>query len=274
LTKTDTELACRDVAFVREYWHPRRIRDLANEDKWAKTALGEYEKRVALGIDEHRKSQENHRFEMSKHAKYVDGLRADMDQLTLKAPADGIVVHGDAMRRLADGGAPGMRECEQFKTGDGVGQNQIVMTLYDPQELAVMTAVPESQRHLVSPGQGASVNVNSTGKRLDGKLVFVADPADSMKDGQAMFSARVELTDAPAEVRPGFACTVQLVIKKESSVIVIPASLLVERDGRTFVSVIMRGATVERQVTVGGRNDTEAWIQSGLEQGDMLAPKN
>ena len=45
-------------------------------------------------------------------------------------------------------------------------------------------------------------------------------------------------------------------------------------DGKSYVTVVQNGQQVEREITIGLKNDTYAEVKSGLEAGEIVVTDN
>jgi len=106
--------------------------------------------------------------------------------------------------------------------GDQVSVGTIAFRVDDVSHLLVDVQVSEVDINNVAVGQDATLTFDAiVGKEYHGKVVQVGQAGDTVQ-GVVNFVVTVELTDADESVKPGMTAAVNIVVKEETAVLLIP----------------------------------------------------
>ena len=127
-------------------------------------------------------------------------LLEQKDELTVRAPADGVIQTMD------------------LRPGDLVAANQGIVTILEPSQIWVRVFVPEPKLGRVRMGQAASITVDTfPGRRYSGKVVEIREQSEYTprnvqtleERGDQVFGVKVAI-DPSADLKPGMAALVRL----------------------------------------------------------------
>jgi HlyD family secretion protein len=213
---------------------------------------------------QHRRSEER-----------LKGLLADRELFAIKSPLEGVVYYGKATRgKFGDAQTVG----EMLRPLGHAQLNQVLMTVVQPQAMAICTTIPEEHIQRLTAGS-AGVAVPTSRPEL--KLPAVISHVGDVPLNPGNFDVRLKVTldkDAKA-VMPGMACKVKLVsyLKKDALTVPPKAVQTDEVDDHTYVYVLGKdGKASQRPVTIGPKTDKAIEILKGLAEGDQVlleAPK-
>ncbi|MFH1226445.1 MAG: HlyD family efflux transporter periplasmic adaptor subunit [Planctomycetota bacterium] len=272
LARTSLGLSQREIDYRRNVEHPKKLEDLANEEKWSKDDFESQQSRAAMSLAEAEKSLVNQEIEFKKHTEYLDNLKADLQLCVLTSPMEGIMAYGDLEQRLISGRAPAVQSTEEIQKGDSIQQNQTVAAIYSNRKYGVNVSIPENFRFLVKNNNNAKVFVNAlSDKAFNAAISKIAGLADGKENNGLTYSARFTLEDNDGHLQPGLNCTVKFEIDAVPDVIVIPSKFLITRNGKSFVNIRENNAVSEKEVMTGLSKGDEIWITYGLKEGDTLA---
>ena len=162
-------------------------------------------------------------------------------------------------------GADGVISNITAEEGQVVAAGQTVMTLTQEGEREIAIAVPESRLAEISVGMPASVALWATGAALTGYVREIAPAPDA---ASRTYSARIALTDAPADLPLGMTARVRLGGSAESGA-VIPLSALYQTGDTAQVYVVEDDAVHLVPVTVTAFRTNDALV-TGLPQGARI----
>ena len=109
------------------------------------------------------------------------------------------------------------------------------------------------------------------GASAAGTVTAVDEVATTGANSLVTYGVRVQLTDAPEGVREGMTASVTVTVDEVTDVLLVPAGVVTERDGRAFVlRPLEDGTTEEVAVTLGLKGDVATEVQSGLSAGDTV----
>lgn len=121
-----------------------------------------------------------------------------------------------------------------------------------------------SPRANVEPGAGASSPATPNANII---------PLTSSTLGITRFELWIELTQTPANVRPGYTASAELALERASNVVLISENVLRFDRGKAFARVVgKRGTLEERALRLGVSDGVNVALLSGLAAGERVAP--
>jgi RND family efflux transporter MFP subunit len=154
------------------------------------------------------------------------------------------------------------------EVGQVVSAGQTVVTVAKPDVREAVVDIPESVNGAVKPGTEFDVALQLDERiRVTGTVREVAPEADSVTRSRRV---RITLENAPDTFRLGTTVTATLKGGAGSpSVVRLPLSALLERDGHSMVLVIDEATSIvsERQVTIASRDEKSITVSAGLGPG-------
>jgi HlyD family secretion protein len=204
-----------------------------------------------------------------------DYTKTEADKRTIKAPTSGTVLSLNAESGASVGGASG---------GTSTTSGPLAQ-IADLSSLCVDVEVNEMDISSIKVGQSAKATFSAfAGLELDAKITSVASVStgsassasgDTSSGHSGVVTFRVEtVIDKPdARLKPGMSASLKILTKDVPNVLIVPLSAIVEEDGATYVDVAKDESatnTERRAVVVSDRTSTEAAIQSGLEEGEVV----
>ncbi|MCE5266637.1 MAG: HlyD family efflux transporter periplasmic adaptor subunit [Planctomycetaceae bacterium] len=258
-----------------KYGLPRREDEVKEVAK--RTALEAAKREVELPLAERRLrfEAEKLRMQRAEAEKRLHRLLADRAEMTVTAPADGIVYYGKLSRgKPADASAM----ADTLRPHGGIPANQVVMTVVEPRPMAIRATVPENQLHDLRPGLSATAI--PTGYP-DEELSAAVDTVSDIPMSPGNFDGRltVELTKRTKLLRPGMTCKIKLTPYRKADALCVPPTALITDEldeHKQSVQVLEKdGKIADRPVTVGRKTDKQVEILKGLAEGDkvVIEPK-
>jgi membrane fusion protein, heavy metal efflux system len=172
-------------------------------------------------------------------------------KLVIRSPIAGVV----ASRRVA----PGSR----------VDAGAELFTVVDPSTVWVEVHIPANQASLVRPGSGASIQLPGSDLTIKAsRMVSVGSVVDSLS---RTVPALYELTNEDGAIKVGTTVQVQVRTGERDRGLVIPASAVLEEDGRPIAFVQVEGESFERRpLEIAGNDGQRAVVRSGLRAGERV----
>ena len=151
--------------------------------------------------------------------------------------------------------------------GEVVSSGQMIVTIAREGERDAVFHVPASLIRRSPPDPRVEIALaDETSVTTTGRVREVAPQADP---ATRTFEVKVTLDNAPAEMRLG--ATVIGTIQLESRLaIVLPASAMMESDGKPAVWIVTNGVVALRQVQVLRYDTDTVVISGGLEDGEVI----
>jgi len=204
------------------------------------------------------------------------GARDTLSKTTIKAPMDGIVT------RLP------VEEGEVAVIGTMNNPGTVLLTISDMSVVEAVMEVDETDIPNVRIGQKASVTVDAyPNKTFEGVVTEVgSSPIESGGGADAInFEVKIQLTNPPAEVRPGFSASADILTGSRPGAVAIPIQALVVREKPSAGAKSSAAAVDEegvymfdpatqkvsfKPVKTGITGDTMIEVTSGLSPGNEI----
>ena len=194
-----------------------------------------------------------------------DMAKKSLDDMTLRAPKDGLVVLKEIWKGM------GMSKVQE---GDQVWPGFPILEIPDLSAMEIKMHLNEVDVSYVKPGQQTYVQIDAfPDLTFGGKVERVATMA-TKKDWDAKiktFETIVSLEDMDERMRPGMTCQVDIIVQRIPDVVSVPIESVFEREGKTVVYVMGSRSAKKREVELGERNTTHIIVTKGLEQGERIA---
>ena len=162
-------------------------------------------------------------------------------------------------------GADGVISNITAEEGQIIAAGQTVMTLTQEGEREIEIAVPESRLAEVAVGMPAAVSLWANSAAYTGTVRELSPVPDA---ASRTYTARIALTDAPADLPLGMTARVRLGAAAAAG-IVIPLSALYQTDDAAQVYVVEDGAVHLQPVAVTAFRDSDA-VVTGLAPGAVV----
>jgi RND family efflux transporter MFP subunit len=204
--------------------------------------------------------------EIAVAERQIELYQQQLEDLIIRAPFSGVVVSKDAQ--------PG-EMISPVSAGGGFTRTGIC-TLVDMSSLEIEIDVNEAYINRVKAGQPVSATLDAyPGWKIPGHVIAIIPTADRQK---ATVKVRIAFDELDDRILPdmGIKVAFQETTSAEDSQtdtprkLVVPASAIRSADGRDFVWLLDNGVVTRRNVSVGGRENDLALIDSGLSAGESV----
>lgn len=212
-----------------------------------------------------KEEQKQKLLEVKQWESKVNKALRDIEKLTLKAPADGYVVH--ELNWITG---------KKVQAGDILYTNMAVVSIPEMDSLQVKLQLRETEVRALKEGQQATITVASLGDlRLVGHLKRVSKMAQPIKSGSKVKTVEaVVVVDSTVEgLVPGLTSICSIKTGEISDAVVIPLDCVFEKDSLHIVYIRDQEYFKPCQVELGTGNSDFSVVVSGLEGGEELALK-
>jgi HlyD family secretion protein len=188
----------------------------------------------------------------------VESARAQLAKTIVVAPFSGTITKMDA------------------KVGAIVSSNTSQISMISSGTFQIESYVPEVNVARLEVGDTADVTLDAYGETvLFAARIVSINPAETVRDGVSTYKTILEFVSKDDRVRSGMTANVRITTEKKADVVSIPQGLVVERDGKKFVTVQTGDTTTETQITTGSISSLgNIEILSGLKEGDIVVVPN
>jgi HlyD family secretion protein len=190
-------------------------------------------------------------FEVSRQALFVDDLRRQVNDLTIKSPVDGIV--GDLL----------------VDQKSAVSRDTPVMAVVDLTRFEIDALIPESYADDLAIGMQAEIQVG--GQRYEGQLVAVSPEIINNQ-----VASRIRFNgNGPTNLRQNQRLTTRVLLAEYNDVLMVQRGQFLDSGAGRIAYVINDDRVAERrQIQTGARSLGAVEIVSGLQPGDMIVVSN
>jgi multidrug efflux pump subunit AcrA (membrane-fusion protein) len=229
---------------------------------------------LPLALNQKRLGLAKLKHDQSRATEKLADLRRDREEMTVHAPADGLVYYG----RNVHGNWPGAASLSsKLRKGGVVTAGEVLITVVAPRPLIVRGAVEEKDLHSLAGRD-----------ELKGRATPAADPTLSLparltsltpvprEAGKFEVIADVELGPDAALIKPGMACSLKFNTYRAQDALTVPSSAVSEdeSDNGTMTHVVYlpgkEGKPEKRTVKTGKTGGGKTEILTGLRAGDEI----
>jgi hypothetical protein len=187
-------------------------------------------------------------------------LKADLEKLTVRAPADGVACYGQSVQGNWQTVDP-----RQLRVGERAVAQSVLMTLFAPGKLRLVVDLAESKYFAVKSGQKASVSpVAYPEMKYEGQC----DPEQRSAVGSSgTYPLRIATGEVDARLLPGMKATVHMDVPLVDGALLVPSTAV----ANSTVWVKSAESDEESRKVLTGRSDGKSIeILSGLKEGDEV----
>lgn len=216
----------------------------------AKAALDTLTNQMGSGVSA---SIQAMRAAAEKAEQAIKASEKQREDLIIKAPRSGIIGY------------------RQVEVGSLIPAGQKILSIFDNSNIYVDCQVSEQDLGAFSLGIGVDIQIESLGKMVFGKLIYLSPASDA----NLTYMLRFALVNPDPQVRGGMFARSIINVPLRKNVLVISKDAVQEKNGTNYVFVIDANHVVEqRPVELGARGDENVEILSGLTEGETVALTN
>lgn len=193
---------------------------------------------------------------------------------TVTAPTSGSVVVLNAVTGAAVGAGAGTGG-----SGSTSGTAGPLVQIADLSQMRVSVQVNEVDISRVAVGQAARVSFSALpGVLLDGTVTRISTVASADEYGYSYgvvtYDVEVLVPEPVPELKPGMTASVEILLQDVPDALTVPTSALMTDDGASYYLYVMTDpetqAVERRAVTVGAQSASEAVVEGGVAEGDLV----
>ena len=195
----------------------------------------------------------------------LDKLRSQIEKCIVRATRPGMVVYASTGHRW---------RAATIEKGMTVRENQEILTVAGPTNMAVQTKVHESVVRKVKPGLRVRIIPDAfKDKVFWGAVESVGTTPDAsnwMNPDLKVYLTMITVDQVPPDLKPGMSARVEIMITSLRDVIAVPVQAISTLRGQRICYVLERGAPRMRPVVTGQTNDQFIEVLEGLAEGDRV----
>ena len=155
--------------------------------------------------------------------------------------------------------------------GTQVSSNAAAFSLMDYSVMTIDVNLPEKYINEVHIDQPVKImNYTLPDDTLQG---IVKELSPAISSATRTFKGVISVNNPALKLRPGMFAKADIVLDRHEGVIVIPKDIIVSNQRGKSVFVVDNGTAVEKRITIGFDNQTQAEVINGLQANDRLVIK-
>jgi membrane fusion protein (multidrug efflux system) len=143
----------------------------------------------------------------------------------------------------------------------------VVVEIMDLATLEAEVDLPEPYFEIVSTGSPVSVEVGSMQMRVDGEVIAVNPKIDP---STRTFLIKVRVDNREERLKAGLFCSGLLSLPSIKGAIAVPASAVLNDEGRSYVWVVQAGQVERRFIRAGVSAEDHVQAAEGLQLGEKV----
>jgi HlyD family secretion protein len=175
----------------------------------------------------------------------TDDLQKRVDELTIRAPFDGMVASVVVQDR------------------DAVAANQPILTIVNLSSLELEIALPEEYGGDTAIGTPATISLS--GREYQGKVTAI-----SPEVANSQVAATVAFVEQPSGLKQNQRLTTRLVFESKKNVLKVARGSFVDAGGGRVAYVVDGQIATRRAVTLGATSSDEVEVLDGLQAGERI----
>jgi HlyD family secretion protein len=243
----------------------KQLQDLAVEENKAKYDQLLYEDDL---VDQQQQAQLKS-LQLTRDQSNVEYKRAqhNIDLLTMKAPADGIVVMASIVRNGTEFG--------QVREGDQVNSGMPFMYIVDANSMVLSGTVNQVDAERLRLGMKAKIRLDAYNDiEVPGTLqgVGALSKTSTFRAGYVSeIPIRVSLDKMDPRIIPDLTASAEVFMQSEQNTVVLPRSAVFEENGGKYVFLQSPQGWLRKQVDTGVTSYTHVAVHSGVQKGEVVA---
>jgi membrane fusion protein (multidrug efflux system) len=152
--------------------------------------------------------------------------------------------------------------------GEFVTPNDVVATLFDPENMFVEVGIIEKDVWRIKPNQKAKIYVDTYPNRPF--FGYVEDIFPQIEERTRTMTVRLRVLDPGKLLKPGMFARVEITIYKKSNALVVPTTSVIVEKGRYYVATVEDNKIQYKPIRDEYRTLDYVVIRSGVNAGDLV----
>ncbi len=244
--------------------------DIRRQDELKRKALVFEKKKQTLPYNMNRAkiALEKSAFSLKQAEKKVAELKADREQMVLRAPMDGLLYYGQCERGKWTGVSGS--GATTLEAGKKIPARKVVLTVIDPASLDIRADIDEDKiAYIVQGAKGTAVMKSD--KKIRMPVVVKTLKRIPVTPGKFDCVLDIEkLDNSKLAILPALNCNVSVKIYENDNAIVVPKASVLSDDGINHYVFTPGEKPVRKDVEVGMTSGDDIEIVAGLSDGDEI----
>lgn len=192
----------------------------------------------------------NAKFQLEITEKALDVLETRLDKSYVVSPISGIV------------------DQKYMSKGEVCGPGTPILNVVDVSRVKISAGIPEAYIGEVKKGSDVKITFDVyPGEEFAGTVNYVSP---TLSATNRTFEIEIVLSNRDGRLKPEMSANITIEKTKIDNAVVLPQDLIIDYGNEKFVFVIENDLVKKKVINLGGRNNNDVLITSGLNQGDKL----
>ena len=195
-------------------------------------------------------------YEVAKSS--LESIEEDLKKTEIYSPISGVIISADK------------EEGEAISGTNSAAQAATIMTVADLSQMVIEVNINEVDIGKLKSGQKAKIVLDAFPEQdFRGRVISIA-PSSEISEGIVTYLVKVKVDKPERYLKPGMSAEVEILAAERKGVLLVPQSLLREKDGESYLRV-KRGVTFEPvEVKVGLLTEESVEITAGVKEGEEI----
>lgn len=197
-----------------------------------------------------------------QHTQKIAMLEANLAQLEITAPHDGLLTHNSNWRG------------EKPRAGETLWPGQKIAALPDITKMQLTLLVPEREAIDLAKDQSVTFKLLALPEqRFSGKLLTISPFPKSIKRGdpQKYYELTASINEQSPFFQPGLKLNAHITVHKTEQLLIVPKQSVFTEQNAHYVYLAKDGDFIKTQVQLGKHNLSHIEITSGLSPNDVIS---
>lgn len=157
---------------------------------------------------------------------------------------------------------------EKYKEGgELLGVGQAIIKIGDDSRINLLINIPEELANKLNIGLSANIKFNGIENIYTG-ILTKKYPEINKKTG--LLSLEFQVNNEENLLKKGMTGKLELVLEEKNNVLKIPKEAIIEKNGKSYVFVVVNNYAEEREVLLGITDDSNVEVLEGLKMQDKI----
>jgi RND family efflux transporter MFP subunit len=157
---------------------------------------------------------------------------------------------------------------EKYKEGgELLGVGQAIIKIGDDSRINLLINIPEELANKLNIGLSANIKFNGIENIYTG-ILTKKYPEINKKTG--LLSLEFQVNNEENLLKKGMTGKLELVLEEKNNVLKIPKEAIIEKNGKSYVFVVVNNYAEEREVLLGITDDSNVEVLKGLKMQDKI----
>jgi RND family efflux transporter MFP subunit len=158
------------------------------------------------------------------------------------------------------------------KVGEIVSPTVSKIAMMSDGVFQIESYVPEVRIADIKLEDAAEITLDAYGERIPFSAEVVSiDPAETIKDGVSTYKVKLQFPEKDSRIKSVMTANVLITVFRKPNALVVPAGVILEKNGKKFVRVKKDKTIEEREITTGAISSLgRVEVISGLADGESI----